>query len=769
MTERDTRQSDADDIDLNAVMAQLVGLLPSDRAEVTALAELLQSAASDASPVAAISGPLTDAAATLLQAVAGTPDGEALLTQAANLVGQALLAVEACQQQEAEAAQNEAPPAPAVVDDAAHRLAVTIAAAPHPVANPPQSAANQTPTPPPAAMPPMEFPSTIVPADIDVELLKEYISECLDHVASAEAALLQLESYPDDSDEPINTIFRAYHTIKGTSGMLNIAPVQRLAHLSENLLDKARSKQLHLVGGYADLCFKSCDQIKAMVKSLRDATPGGQFPLPAGYDMLLNMLQNPEASGVNRSGVHNSLRVGDILVATAKVDRATIEKAIGELNGKPLGQVLIERGDVKPQDVAAALRTQRQLESTASGDGVRFESTVRVNTERLDTLIDMVGEIVIAHSMVVQDPDVAGGGGLRPRLQRNVVHTAKILRSLQDLATSLRMVPLKASFQKIARLVRDLARTTGKNIQLVTSGEDTEIDRNMVEVLNDPLIHMIRNAVDHGIEPTEARIAFGKSPQGTIHLRASQSAGNVVIELQDDGKGLDTNRILAKAVERGLVSANAEMSEHDIHRMIFLPGFSTADKVTDVSGRGVGMDVVKRNVEAIRGRLDIAATPGEGTLFTLRLPLTMAIIDAMLVKIGRQTYMLPTVSIVRSFRPEPGMISTVAGRGEMVTLRGELMPMFRLHNLFNVSDAQTDPLRGLLMVVQCGAKHVALMVDELLGQQQVVIKSLGRSLSNIQGISGGAIMGDGRVGLILDVAGIVAVAQGEDEVQPQAA
>jgi len=743
MTERELRQLISEQIDLNAVMAQLVGLESTDRQEVSALAEQLHAAAMVAGEAVDIGGPLTTAAKCLSQALTGGPDGDALLEEAAQAVGQALRAIERHHQNLM--GMGSPPPVPPVVPEAAPAPAVSV--------------------PPASVSPAAEFLAAIVPADIDVELLKEYTSECLDHIASAEAALLQLESNPDNCDEPINTIFRAYHTVKGTSGMLNLAPIQRLAHLSENLLDKARSRQLHLVGGYADLCFKSCDQLRTMVKALCVASPGGEFPLPVGYDMLLSMLQNPEAAGVNRAGAPSSLRVGDILVATAKVDRATVDKAIGELNGKPLGQVLIERGDVKPQDVAAALRMQRQLESTVAERDVRYESTVRVNTERLDTLIDMVGEIVIAHSMVAQDPEVAGGQ--RPRLQRNVIHTAKILRTLQDLATSLRMVPLKASFQKIARLVRDLGRTTGKAVQFVTSGEDTEIDRNMVEVLNDPLIHMIRNAVDHGIEPSDVRVAAGKNAQGTITLRASQSAGNVVIELHDDGRGLDKYRILDKAVERGLVSAGADLSESDIFKLIFQPGFSTAEKVTEVSGRGVGMDVVKRNIEALRGRLDITSSSGKGTLFTLRLPLTMAIIDAMLVKVGRQTYMLPTVSISRSFRPEPGMVTTVTGRGEVVKLRGKLMPMFRLHKLFNVTDARTDPTKGLLIVVQSGPRNIALLVDELLGQQQVVIKSLGRSLGNIPGISGGAILGDGRVGLILDAAGIVATAEGER--QPHAA
>ena len=739
----------ASSLDLNVINGQLVGLTIEDHAELTALAEQLRHASQEGDFPPATLSCLKEASQFVKNAIAGGPFGQAMIAQAADAVSAAIKHAEEAQRQatevnESPAASEAQPAAPAVVP---------VSAAPQP----------PVPTPAPAAAKPAasELPSPTVPADVDMDILKEYIAECLDHVAGAEASLLHLETNPEEA-EPVNTVFRAYHTIKGTSGMLGLAPIQRLAHLSENLLDKARSKQLRLVGGYADLCFKSCDQLKAMINALRDITPPCDLALPEGYAQLLDVLADPQAAGVSEDGgVHDELRVGDILVAKERVDRATVEAAAGDLKGRPIGQALIERGEATPQDVAAALRTQRQIDTNPDehrDPAKSCETTVRINTDRLDSLIDMVGEIVIAHSMVSQDPDVSTGA---PRLQRNVAHTGKIVRTLQDLAMSLRMVPLKATFQKVARLVRDLARTNGKNVQFVTNGEDTEIDRNMVEVLNDPLVHMIRNAVDHGIEAADVRAAAGKSVTGTVHLRAFQSAGNVVIELQDDGKGLDPQRIFNKAVERGLISANTELSQAEIFNLIFLPGFSTAEKVTDVSGRGVGMDVVKRNIEALRGRVEISSQLGQGTLFTLRLPLTMAITDAMLIRVGRETYLLPTVSIVRSFRPEAGCVSTVTGRGEMAQLRGELMPMFRLHRLFGVQDAVTDPCQGLLIVIQVGGRNTALMVDELLGQQQVVIKSLGRGLGHVQGVSGGAILGDGCVGLILDAAGIMAMAHGE--------
>jgi two-component system, chemotaxis family, sensor kinase CheA len=369
----------------------------------------------------------------------------------------------------------------------------------------------------------------------------------------------------------------------------------------------------------------------------------------------------------------------------------------------------------------------------------------------------MVGELVISQSMIAQDPELLTGE--KARLTRNVARSGKIVRELQDLTMSLRMVPLKAMFQKMSRLVRDLSHKSGKAVRFVTEGEETEIDRNMVESLGDPLVHMVRNAVDHGLESADGRAAAGKSTTGTVTLRAFHAAGNVIIELEDDGKGLDRQRILAKALERNLIAPGQDLSESQTFALIFLPGFSTAEKVTDVSGRGVGMDVVRSRVEAMHGRIDIRSTRGQGSVFTLTLPLTMAITDGMLIRVGRERYLLPTVSIIESFRPQAGSLSTVAGRGEMVMLRGNLVPILRLHRLFGVEGSVTNAMQGLLIVIEASGARCALLVDELLGQQQVVIKSMSAALGQVQGVAGGAILGDGRVGLILDAGGIAKLAR----------
>jgi two-component system chemotaxis sensor kinase CheA len=365
----------------------------------------------------------------------------------------------------------------------------------------------------------------------------------------------------------------------------------------------------------------------------------------------------------------------------------------------------------------------------------------------------MVGELVIAQAMVTQD--IARLISSNPRAARNLSHLGKITRELQDLTMAMRMVPIQGVFQKMARLVRDLTRKAGKQIDLKITGGDTELDRNLVEALADPLVHMVRNAADHGIENPEDRVKIGKNPAGHVELRAYHQAGNIVVEIRDDGRGLNKAKILAKAKAVGLVKDGQELSEQDIFRLIFAPGLSTAEKITEISGRGVGMDVVRKNVEALRGRIDIESVEGQGSTFAIRLPLTLAVIDGLVVKVGTQRYILPITSIEQSLQPKPTQLSTVQNRGEMCMIRGTLLPVCRLHKLFNVTPKNTDPCQALLVLVQDGDRRAGLLVDELLGQQQVVIKSLGEISGNLPGVSGGAILGDGTISLILDVPGLM--------------
>jgi len=454
-------------------------------------------------------------------------------------------------------------------------------------------------------------------------------------------------------------------------------------------------------------------------------------------------------------------RVGEILVQDGAVDRTTVRQALQEKrdseSDKKVGQILLDKNELTKDQLDKALTQQK----TGPGDAVAAktkkvsgESTVKVTTTRLDSMINMVGELVVAQSMVSQDVELHGQ--TNQRLARNIRHLEKIIRELQELSMSMRMVPVQGVFQKMARLVRDLSRKAGKEIEFVMNGADTELDRNVVEAIADPLVHMVRNSVDHGVESPQQRAKTGKSKIGKVELSAYHQGGSIVIEISDDGKGLDRDRILKKAIANGVVKEDQELSDQEIYRLIFHAGLSTAEKITDVSGRGVGMDVVRKNIEALRGRVDIESTPGKGSTFRILLPLTLAVIDGQVVTVGEEKFIIPTLSIEQNLRPTVDDLSTVqGGRGEMIKIRGELMALVRLHNLFEIPSAKTDPCQALVVTVTDGEKKCSLLVDDLLGQQQVVIKSLGGYLGAIKGVSGAAIMGDGNVSLILDIPGLI--------------
>jgi two-component system chemotaxis sensor kinase CheA len=587
-----------------------------------------------------------------------------------------------------------------------------------------------------------------MPKNPDSDLICEFVAEANDLIARAEEALLSLEVDPEDMDA-VGTVFRAFHTIKGTSAFLDLSLLSEMGHHAESLLSRVRDREIRYQGGYADLALRSLDMLKTLMISVEKAIGGSPLLKPDGYDGLMAALMNPEAVGVSeeRDDVA-SPRLGDILIAQGKTDRQSIELLAKELSNEPLGLAAIKTGTASVNDVAHALRTQERMK----GSKQIVETSVRVSTDRLDRLIDMVGEMVIAHSMVAQDSVVIHAANYE--LLKKVNHTSKIVRGLQDLSMSMRMVPLKATFQKMARLVRDVARKVGKNVTFVTEGEDTEIDRNLVDVINDPLVHMVRNAVDHGIESPEVRKKNGKSPNGMVKLSAFHSAGSVVVQIIDDGKGLDRNAILAKALEKGMITDCTTLCDRDVYNLVLEPGFSTAEVVTDVSGRGVGMDVVKKNIESLRGQVEIQSEPGKGSVFRMSLPLTLAIIDGMVLRAGQETYVIPTVSIVRSIKPDPKDISTVFNKSSVLSLQGKLIPLYRLTCLYEIDDCREDNPE-LVVVIEDDGNQAGIIIDELVGRQQVVIKTLGETMQKIPGISGGAIMPNGRVGLIVDIPGLM--------------
>lgn len=381
--------------------------------------------------------------------------------------------------------------------------------------------------------------------------------------------------------------------------------------------------------------------------------------------------------------------------------------------------------------------------------------TVRVDTRKLDTMMNLVGELVIAQSRIMQITAKFEGGDDKG-LKESVASIDRITRQIQEEVMNIRMMPIGPIFTQFHRYIRDLSIELNKDIKLVLKGETTEIDKNMLEQLSDPLKHIIRNSIDHGIEKTkEERVARGKPEHGTITLSAAHQEGHVVIEVSDDGNGLNKERILAKGIEKGILSKDAVYSDGEIYRTIFAPGFSTADKITDISGRGVGMDVVRVNVEKMKGRIEINTEPGKGTTMIIKLPLTLAIIEGITFALGSEIFVMPLLSIVEQLKVKDDSVKPFEGRGEMINIRGEYIPLIRLHKVFNVDTNVTKIDDGIVVVAEAGYRRCALFVDELLDQQQAVIKSLDQAFKKHSGIAGGTILGDGKIALIIDIQGLV--------------
>jgi len=621
--------------------------------------------------------------------------------------------------QEWEASQEEAVP---------NSPAVSEGAAPDPV--------TETVTEPVSEAPKEKFH---IPDDIDVTLVAEFITECSELIESAEGALLELEDTPEDM-ELVNTVFRAYHTIKGTSAFMGLDPITEFTHFVETVLSIVRDGDLPFDRACADINFESIDIIKQLLDSVENLNAGDELPFPSKYHSMLTVL----------------IDISDNKVPPADA----LGKVKGELNAVaaepiPLDDPLVDAPVKETIQEAANPVAKEGIDNPGNDQGAQApkgdaESSVRVSVNRLDRLIDMVGELVIAHSVVAQDQNISKDSDL----QKKVNHATKILRELQDTSLTLRMVPLKATFHKMNRLVRDLSRKAGKSVKFSTAGEDTEIDRNMVDVINEPLIHMLRNSLDHGIETPDQRSETDKPSVANITLRAFQEGGKVVIQIQDDGRGIDKDKIFKKAVEKGLIDPDKKMTEAEIFGLIFLPGFSSAEKVTDLSGRGVGMDVVRRSIEQLQGKVEVASELGVGTTITIELPFTLAITDGMLIRVGQERFIVPTINIDMTFRAQPDDLFTVLGESEQVSFRGKSVPVIRLHRLFEIEGGEEDIFEGTLLVIKNNKDRYALLVDEVIGQQQLVGKSI-NMINTTQHISGGAILGDGRVGLILDTAALM--------------
>ncbi|MEQ1569221.1 MAG: chemotaxis protein CheA [Myxococcota bacterium] len=529
------------------------------------------------------------------------------------------------------------------------------------------------------------------------DLVATFVTEARELLSACETGLLELDA---GSAGAIHALFRALHSFKGNCGFLGFDDMERLAHRAESLLVELKEGRRKLDPPASAALFAAFDALSAGVDSAAD---GGHVPRLA--------------------------------VLVAAFDGAPVPEA--------------------PTDEVAAAPIGADEEAVRS----RQESTLRVDVGKVDQLLDLVGELIIASTAIRHVP---AGATEEESLARASGQLDRVVRSLQDVAMSLRMVPVRPTFQRMVRVVRDVSQRLGKPVELHLSGDETEIDKTVAELVTDPLVHLVRNAIDHGLETPEQRVAAGKPRTGHVRLSGSHVGGEVWIRVEDDGKGLDRAKIVARAVERGIVTADAaeRLTDAEVFAFIFEPGFSTAAAVTDVSGRGVGMDVVRRNLEMVKGRVDVKSVPGQGATFTLRIPLTLAIIEGMLVRVGTATFTVPLLCIRESVVIRPQDVTVLTTWQEMVRIRGELLPVVRLHRLYDLPADHQELHHGILVVVEDGGQPLCLFVDELIGQRQTVIKALSGFVGTIRGVAGCTVLGDGRISLILDVPSLVGLQNG---------
>ena len=532
-----------------------------------------------------------------------------------------------------------------------------------------------------------------------------FFEECAEHRNTMETGLLALDKGAEDP-ELLHAIFRAAHSIKGGAGSFGFPEIADFTHVLENLLDRLRDGRLAFSANLGSLLLEATDTLGHLV----DATKSGDPTKVRRADVTGRLERVQDGGNVAPRG-------------TGHAPMSAVPKPTGE------------------RTITVTIDPKREASESGS---------IRVSTEKIDSLSNLVGELVIAQSMVNQaarkiPPDEYSD------LQEALGIAARNTRELQEHVMAIRMLPVGTLFNRFPRLVRDLSDKLGKDVRLEISGAETELDKSVLERLGDPLTHLIRNAVDHGIERPGDRAATGKLGGGTITLSAGREGRGVVIEIADDGRGLPVAKIRAKAVAQGRIAEGAVLTDEELNRLILAPGFSTADGVSDVSGRGVGMDVVKRNVEGLSGALSIVSVPNKGTRIRIRLPLTLAILDGLSVSVAEQVYVIPLLSIVQSLRPAPADIRVVFGRGEMLLLREETLPLIRLHEVFCLEGGIREPCHGIVVVIESDGKRFGLLVDDVIGQLQVVIKNLERHFRRVMGCMGATILADGRVGFIIDV------------------
>jgi two-component system, chemotaxis family, sensor kinase CheA len=607
-----------------------------------------------------------------------------------------------------------------------------------------------------------------------------FFDESQEHLDEMEHLLLELDTENPDAEQ-LNTIFRAAHSVKGGSGIFGFDALGSVTHIMESLLDNVRQGKLTINPQMVDLFLSSVDVLKGILVSYKSSS---EIDWPSAnkicerLEVLTKTTAAPAASDIEGFGFFSDPAPKDIedgfgffsdpvLPSTAdaygffdavepslsinrlaedKLVQVAATEALAQdvLTKDALAKEVVAKGNIaKDTALPAAVKPKTQDPLSAEN------SSIRVDVTKVDQLINLVGEIVITQSML----NLIGksiDGPLGEKFQSVAGELERNTREIQEAVMSIRMLPVSFVFNRFPRVVRDLSTKLGKSIDLIIEGGDTELDKGLTEKLVDPLTHLVRNSIDHGIESVDVRAHRNKNPTGTVILKAAQQGGSIVISISDDGGGLSRTKILAKAHEKNIAIADSP-SDAEVWQLIFAPGFSTADQITDVSGRGVGLDVVKRNVQSLGGRIDIESQEGIGATFTIRLPLTLAIVDGMCVSVGDQTFIIPLVNIVESMQPLEKDIKTLAGDDQLLLVREQYWPILPLYKAMQLTPDFTEAHKGIAVLIEANKHKFALFVDALVGQQQVVIKSLEQHYKRVQGVAGATIMGDGSVALILDV------------------
>jgi len=581
------------------------------------------------------------------------------------------------------------------------------------------------------------------------EVIDDFLVEADELINSLDNNIVKLESSPGDLDL-LNEIFRAAHTIKGTSSFLGFEQVTTLSHRMEDILNKLRKSEMVVKPEVMDLLLESLDLLKVLLDNVRLGS-GEKVNLDDILARLSVVLSSQDAQSFSGGAAGDN-------------DAPEPEPAAAETEQEPAPEVA-QPTDAVPQTAGVPPDTPAAPKSVGTAKKPTAEQTIRVDVERLDTLMNMMGELVLSRNSLMQtvnklNVEHEGDYELEP-LNQSSISVNFITTELQVAVMKMRMLPIGKVFKRFPRLVRDLARESKKQIELKLSGETTELDKSVIEEIGDPLVHMIRNSCDHGLESPEERIAKGKPPTGTVHLAASQEGSNIIIKISDDGRGLDVGAIRAKAVERGLATEAevGKMPDRDVYRFIFKAGFSTAKKITDVSGRGVGMDVVRSNIEKLNGLIEFDSKKDIGTTVTIKLPLTLAIIQGLLIQSDDEVFILPLSSVLETVKTAQSKVYYI-NQQPVLRLRDETIPVINLVEVLRVNQAGfTLTEKPYIVVVGLAEKKLGLIVDRFLGQEEVVIKSLGSYLGTTEGVAGATILGDGRVRLIVDLIGLFNIAR----------